>query len=275
MKRFRVGGHAMSRWWVTVAVALAAGAGIVCTGGSQAASSKRPVTVPIQIRDGVGTSIGARPWIKVKVGNGPTVPVLLDTGSVGLHIYAPGVRTGAGSGVTRTGMRIQPYTYVDGTVQTGVLAKAKLTIGSVSTSKAVPFGLITRVGCVPSKPDCPTKNGIKAAVRKGEYGVMGVRFQPVPSGTPGNPLVSLPAPYSNRWSMAFSGHSSRLVLGAPVIPGTVLHFAGSPPKVTVCWTIGSIQNVCEHTIFDSGNPVMVVFGGPLATAPKPGSTVAS
>ncbi len=238
--------------------------------------------VSIKIRGGVGTPNGAQPLIKVKVGNGRAVPVILDTGSVGLHIFAPGVNLGKGGGMTRTN-KADSITYVDGTVQTGVVAKAKITIGGVTTAKAIPFGLITRVGCVRSIPDCPTSNGIAAVVKQGSYGVMGVRFQPVPPGTPGNPLVSLPAPYSNSYSMAMSGHSGKLVLAAPTIPGARLKLAGSPPKATVCWTIGSIRNVCEHTIFDSGNPGMVVFGGPLANAPtfpgsalvKPGTPVAA
>ena len=264
----------MRRLGAIAIVVLIAGAAFALASGSQAASHKKaPVTVPLAILGGVGTAGGAHPSIRIKVGNGPTVPVILDGGSVGLHIYAPGVKTGPGGGVTKT-RTADSIMYVDGTVQTGVVAKAKITIGGLTTSKAIPFGLITKVGCTASIPDCPTQAGISAAVRKGEYGVMGVRYQPVPSGTPGNPLIGLPAPYSGSWSISMRAHGGKLVLGAPAATGSVLHFAGSPPKTTVCWTIGSIKNICEPTLFDTGDPGMVVYGGPLATAPTaPGSTL--
>ena len=193
----------IKRFRVTASVVLVGGAAIALASSSQATSHKRapvgvprPIRVPLTIRGGVGTAGGAHPSIRIKVGNGPTVPVIFDAGSVGLHIYAPGVKTGPGGGVTKT-RTPDSIMYVDGTVQTGVVATAKVTIGGVTTSKPIPFGLITKVGCSASIPDCPTQNGIGAAVRAGGYGVMGVRYQPVPSGAPGNPLVGLPAPYSS------------------------------------------------------------------------------
>jgi PE-PGRS C-terminal aspartyl peptidase-like domain/Protein of unknown function (DUF3443) len=252
-------------------VAVAAGAAWVA--GAPAAATHRPVTVPLAIKGGQGTSNGAQPVIKVKVGNGLAVRVILDTGSVGLHIFAPGVNTGKGGGVTRT-KTANSITYVDGTVQSGVIARAKITIGGVTTAKAIPFGLITRVGCVASKPDCPTANGMKGVVKHGLYGVMGVRYQSAPAGQPPNPLTSMPAPYSSSFSIAMRGRSGKLVLDAPTRNGTVLHFFGSPPKTTVCWTIGSISHVCERTLFDSGNVGLVVFGGPLTNAPtSPGTNM--
>ena len=257
----------MKRFGVTASVVLVGGAAIALASGSLAAPHKQaPVTVPLVIKGGQGTANGAQPVIKVKVGNGRAVSVILDTGSVGLHIFAPGVNTGKGGGVTRTN-QANSITYVDGTVQSGVIARAKITIGGVTTAKAIPFGLITRVGCGASKPDCPTANGIQAVVKHGMYGVMGVRFQPVPAGQPPNPLTGLPAPYSSSFSMAMRGRSGKLVLDARAKAGTALRFYGSPPKTSVCWTIGSISHVCEPTLFDSGNPGMVMFGGPLTNAP--------
>jgi hypothetical protein len=52
----------------------------------------------------------------------------------------------------------------------------------------------------------------------------------------------------------------------------VIQLANS--KATVCWTVGSISNVCEPTLFDSGNPSgMQLYGGQLGQAPTaPGST---
>jgi hypothetical protein len=262
---------------VLLAVVALYGSGLSGASSARGAAKKpaTPVTVQLTIRGGQGKPSGAVPLIKVKVGNGPTVPVVLDSGSVGLHIYAPGVNTGRGGGVTQTNLR-NSISYVDGTLQTGVVATAKLTIGGVMTSKAIPFGLITKVSCVAAKPNCPTANGIKAVVKHGTYGIMGVRFESVKSGLPPSPLVNLPQPYGTSWSIALSKSGGKLVLGAksPSKPAAVLKLtSGSVPKTIVCWTIGSASNICEPTLFDSGDYGMQVYGGPLAQAPTvPGTT---
>jgi hypothetical protein len=50
--------------------------------------------VPVSVPDGQGTPEGARPTVEVRVGNGNPVPVLLDTGSSGLHIFDTAVAYG-------------------------------------------------------------------------------------------------------------------------------------------------------------------------------------
>ena len=50
----------------------------------------KPVTVPIQVHFDQGQIIGSVPLVEVRVGNGPAVPVILDTGSTGLHIFQTG-----------------------------------------------------------------------------------------------------------------------------------------------------------------------------------------
>jgi len=244
-----------------------AAAAITQAAPSRSSQTQLPVTVPLTLNGAQGAASGAHPLIKVKVGNGPAVPVVLDTGSVGLHIYAPGVKTGRGGGVTRT-QQPDSITYVDGTVQSGVIATAKITIGGVSTAKPIEFGLITKVGCVSATPNCPTSGGIGAAVKRGSYGVMGVRFESVKTGMPPSPLVNLPRPYSSSWSIAVSGSGGRLVLAAraPSKPTATLGLM-SNGDVPVCWTVGPLAQVCEQTLFDSGEPGMVLYGGKLAQAP--------
>src|SRR5436190_19424102 len=73
-----------------------------------------PVSVPITIVGGQGSAIGARPTVYVRVGNSKPVPVLLDTGSTGLQLYAPAVNTNPGGEVTVTSQR-DSITYSGGT----------------------------------------------------------------------------------------------------------------------------------------------------------------
>lgn len=268
----------------TLAVTASTAVAVVATSAARPAVDRTAgpasVAVPLKVLGSLRSAKGAQPVIQIKVGsNGPTVPVVLDTGSVGLHIYSQGVKTGPGSGVVVSTHK-NSISYVSGELQTGVIAKAKVTVGGQTTSTPIAFGLIQHVGCVESKPHCPTSKGALAVERNGRYGVMGVGIVPVPASVPPNPLRHLPKPYSSAWSVALSGSSGKgtLTLGAspPTKPLAVLSMPkanGVPPfndrKLNVCWKVGSATKACEPTLFDSGDVSMEFFGGRLgATSPK-------
>jgi hypothetical protein len=63
-------------------------------GPSSRPPSQEKVVVPIEVEGGQGSARGAHPVVEVRVGRSKQVPVLLDRGSVGLHIFAPAVSTG-------------------------------------------------------------------------------------------------------------------------------------------------------------------------------------
>ncbi len=244
--------------------------------GGAASAAGGPVAVSIAIRGGQGTSGGAHPIVDVRVGNGRAVPVLLDTGSVGLHLYAGAVPTGAGGGVTATRTR-NSITYIDGTVQSGVVARATITIGGLKTTTPVAFGLVRKVSCTTSVPNCPGQGGLAAAEQRGLYGTMGIGLGPGPVD---NPLVHLAAPYSDSWNIGLAGSNGQLTLGAPVpietdarfaLPGDGRRANGTPTfadkHAVVCWTVGSAAASCEYTLFDSGDVGMQFFGGAPGGAP--------
>jgi hypothetical protein len=233
------------------------------------------MNIPLLVLD----NVGAQPVIEVRVGNGPKVPVLLDTGSIGLHIYSQGVRTGARSGVS---VSSQPtsVTYFDGSVQSGVIARARLTIGRLTTTRPVSFGLIKNLHCVSYIPHCPAAAGIAASVHSGEFGIMGIglrRFHGL-----GNPLLALRAPYSERWSIHLSGGRGVLALGAPIPAHPVASFrmardgtdpSGAPAwndaRTKVCWGSMALRGAsCVPTVFDTGSVTMLWYGGLLARSSK-------
>lgn len=245
------------------------------TVGSPPSSSQgpRPVVIPLQIRWLVA---GARPMIYVRVGAGPRVPVLLDTGSTGLHIYTRGARLGPRSGVAITG-RKDSVTYADGTVQRGLLARARVTIGSLTTARAIPFGLITAVGCVAEIPDCPGAAGISGRLSIGEFGILGVALSRS-SDDAVNPLLALPAPYGRDWSIELEESGGALTL-LPLLSGRpVARFSlasdghdplGAPAwkdkRTRVCWATVDLRGAaCEPTVFDSGSTSMLWYGGLLS-----------
>jgi hypothetical protein len=236
---------------------------------------------------------GAVPMIEVRVGNGPRVPVVLDTGSTGLQIYEPGVRLGAGSGVSVTS-HPETVTYGGGDVLRGVLASAKLTIGHVKTRAPVRFGLISSASCRPQEPDCPQADGISGRVAHGFYGIMGIGLARSNQHV-GNPLLELPRRYPARWSIALKGRedlfslrgtSGRLILGARAPSHPVATFplkrdgrdasgarAWNDQDPKVCWAaVGLRGKGCVPTVFDSGTSIMYWLGGLLShTTTYPGS----
>ena len=143
--------------------------------------------------------------VEVRVGRSKQVPVLLDTGSVGLHIFAPAVSTGDGSGVEVSSTR-QSITYSGGSRFTGVEAYAVITIGSQATASAVGFALVRQASCNASKPDCPTEKGMGEEIAAGEYGILGIGVNRAPSGL-SSPLLDMPGTLGRTWSIHLRGRS--------------------------------------------------------------------
>jgi hypothetical protein len=245
------------------------------------AHAPKRATVPLQVRwFGPGKLFSAHVMIDVRVGNGPKVPVLLDTGSEGLHIYDLGVKLGSGGGVSTTSTPDSVH-FADGSIQTGVVARAKLTIGSVRTREAVPFGLIQNIQCDAEHSICPATVGMKYDATHGEYGVLGIELWQEPGGL-ANPLLALPAPYSHGWSLSLGQNRGKLVLNAPTPAHPAANFhlkrdgkdpsgarAWSDRSLKVCWAYSGMRGAaCEPSLFDSGNTVgAFLFGGALSHAP--------
>ena len=233
-------------------------------------SGPRPIVVPIRVR---WASFGARPLVEVRVGNGPKVPVLLDTGSTGLHMYAPGARVGSGSGVRVTGRR-DAITFLDGMTERGVMASARVTIGRVTTRGRVPFGLINHIGCVRELPRCPGAAGIAGLLARREFGILGIGLARDGERLP-NPLLALTSRHSRRWSIALHGASGRLTVRARVPAHPIARFGlarerhrGRTPtwkqETEVCWGAVGLRGAgCQPTVFDSGSTTMLWFGGRL------------
>jgi hypothetical protein len=235
--------------------------------GRGAAVSQVPagVDVPITVAGGLGTDNGARPIVEVRVGGGPLMPVLLDTGSTGLAIDQSALEQRSGqAGMTMTGRHVSRE-FADGEVESGVIASAPITIGGVPTTRSVPFLLVQSRGCDPSRPACP-RNGLApgAAVD----GVLGASLSPADDGTE-NPLLRLPPPYSHSWSIKLEADGGDLILGARPPGRDSLSFqlprarASSQSqsgfddtRAPVCWRVAFVKR-CLPTQFDTGSNFMV------------------
>jgi Protein of unknown function (DUF3443) len=222
-----------------------------------------------------------RPEITVRIGNDAPIHVILDTGSVGLRVFSDVVPTGTGKGIQVTNQS-DSVEYVDGTQFGGSVAKAVVHIGTLSTSTLVPFQLVQSVTCDPAAPDCPASGGADQFQADGVDGVMGIGLSGAYPGDPAtNPLLALPSPYRNSWSISMAGGgqtlpaSGTLVLGAKDPSAPAADFALQPYAASVhgmptwndqfnlCWNVGGISS-CELSVFDSGSDLTVLGGTAFA-----------
>jgi hypothetical protein len=249
-------------------------------GGTSAASATAPVpaTVPVTILGGQGSTQGARPTVEVRVGNSNPVPVILDTGSSGLHIFDTAVSTGTGSGVTLTSQPAN-ITYAGGHRFTGVVANAVVTIGSYATKMPVSLAYVEQALCIPSKPTCPASGGIPGFEQSGVYGILGIGTQSSGGGIT-SPILGMPRSLAKRWSLHLAGGSGTLTLGARLPArrsATTIQMRGigssstgsalwADSSLPLCLTVGQ-NSECVPGLFDSGTYTMQISGPVLDQTP--------
>jgi Aspartyl protease len=219
--------------------------------------------VPIIVAGGQGTNIGVRPLVDVRVANGPPIPVLLDTGSTGLAVYAWALDRDAKRAVAVSSHHVTQR-YADGEIQTGVMASGPITVGGITTTRRVSFLLIQRVGCDALHPNCPRHGLAEGAVVDG---LLGTSLTPASDGAE-NPLLVLPAPYSRAWSIHLQGNAGTLTLGArlPEHPSVEIRLPRLPSTsrwpnrfddgdIPICWSFQLVK-LCLPTVFDTGSNAM-------------------
>ncbi len=251
--------------------------GIVQTAHATAATIAVPITVTTQPNGGLQTIVN------VRVGNSPALPVILDTGSSGLHIFADKVPTGTGSGVNVTSTPAN-ITYAGGHRFVGVVANAKVQLGSAPTSHAVPVALVKNASCIPSKPTCPARDGIAGMERKGIDGILGIGLS-TSKGPVASPILGLAGSLGTRWSIHLGSRSGTLLLGAP-LPAAANRAATIPMKRTgtfeghalwadsalrLCVHAGNVAT-CAPSLFDTGTAAMQLQGPRFAALPTSNGT---
>jgi hypothetical protein len=211
--------------------------------------------------------------VNVSVGGGPSVPVVVDTGSPGLLLDSGAV----GPGAQPTGRSVR-----DGFVGTPQFTVPVMTakviiggVGGVSTPAPVVIGSI-----VPTATNL--LNGFSGC--GGAKGLIGIGVgYPDPAVPPlESPLVQLASPLSDGYTIKLTGNAGTLLLGKPVISPTsvslpLLKEEGTYPSgqqayqrdVTLCWTVGAVHR-CGLTSIDSGFSFPAIRPGFMPPAPYQG-----
>lgn len=128
----------------------------------EAQESPSRIEVPIK-----QTVIGGSPRysVPVRVGGGPEVDAMLDTGSFGMRILPRMTRNS--SGISDTGQPIS-FSYASGVRVEGTVGEAEIHVGGAATRGRIALQLVDDVTCVAQKPKCPASR-----IRRGEYGFGG------------------------------------------------------------------------------------------------------
>ncbi|MFN8038735.1 MAG: hypothetical protein U0Q07_05935 [Acidimicrobiales bacterium] len=217
----------------------------------------------------------AVPTVVVQVGTSRPLTVVLDTGSVGLHVYGTSLDP-AVAGLQAVG-RTDTIDYADGTTESGPIYAGSFTIGGITAAGPVELGVIQSMGCTPTQPSCPGTAGPGVFTAAGIDGTLGIGLD---ADDPVNPVQLLPAPYGQRWSVHLTADGGTLVLGAPVPtdPLAVITLPPGPPdpdgsptfadrQASVCWTVAGSSPTCVPTLFDSGSARTRLSGSPFSSAP--------
>lgn len=215
-----------------------------------------PVVLPLARISPAGT----RPVINVSVAGGPTVPVLFDTGSTGLRIFADKV----GSDGLKDLGKPTASTFSSGNHLEGRLASAPVVVAGIPTAGPIEFHKITSASCTASKPNCPSAGGEAAYIRNTR--VVGVFGAGLRSGSAFSPLQQLQGPPVSSYSVTIAGNDMMVTLnpraGTDIAtfsmpratPAT--HPNGAPAwldqQVNGCWEVGDGPRTCVPTVFDTG-----------------------
>jgi hypothetical protein len=239
-------------------------------------TSPGPGAVAVPVAVATDATGAMRAIVHIRVGGGPSVPVLLDTGSAGLRILPGDV----GRSVQQTG-QTETATFGGGVQLTSQVVQANISIGGLTTPSTTEVSVIQSSGCAPGFPSCVSGKGTSAIFgSSGVVGILGVAMSDATAATvtptlPYSPLLQLRAPYRNGFTLSLpAGGPDTLVLGTPratantvsvpMLPATPSVYPNGVPAwekdVDLCWTVGTGRG-CGTTDLDTGAPETVVTPG--------------
>lgn len=219
----------------------------------------------------------ARPMltVDVSVAGGPVVPLLLDTGSAGLRIFANEV--GVDGLVASTEQTTA--TFEDGTTFNGVSAVAPVVVGGIATDGPIALELVKSTSCSVGKADCVGAAGLEELAKAQHFsGILGVGLAGGASFSPLIQLVGGPPTSFTIKAFPRAGAGTLTFNITPTEPIATYTMARAPEgdlpngvpawasnQTTACWAFGKAQPACVATSFDTGAPFL------FATSAVPGA----
>jgi hypothetical protein len=235
------------------------------------------LTVPLDV---VASPNGEKVLVQASIGGGPTVPMVLDTGSSGVVVASSAL--GSAAEVTS---QAADMTYASATIN-GVVADATLTMGPLTTVGPIAVVDARSAACndgSSGEQPCDVATALGAGV--GAQGIIGIGLSngPSPASPNYSPLLQVAAPYDQGFTIQLptsgSGAGSLVVgpVSAPPAAVAVPFVASTAPTYPngakayakdfpMCWTVGP-ASACGPTDLDIGSPHTVLTPSEVPTAP--------
>jgi len=240
--------------------------GCSTSGGSKAA---RLTVVPLVSVHGYLDDYGL-PTALVEVGESKPLPVLVDTGSIGLRIIQSALSEQAQQLMLTNPSDEITAVFSDGLKLAGIEAQARFEIGGIKSTSGVPMQLVTSISCSGGSSNCPASYYTENRAHGGLDGILGIGMGASHDGL-ANPLEDLPGKNGKSWSIhLIYGKGGQLVLGANSSSSPLIHMqavtagTGQPyawnDSPRLCWNVG-VAAFCATTTFDSGSNFSEVANG--------------
>jgi hypothetical protein len=252
---------------VTVVLVIAS----MAVAGAQGYFFGPPVTVPITVTENA-TYGTYNPMINLGLGSMKHFPIVFDTGSTGLRLFAVPQVGEPGSGTVCSQIPTSvTYGNPGRITYTGVVCYGYVRVGSLRTTQMVPFALLTSASCPPANPHCTIVTP-QEHYAKGDYGVFGASLSL--GDTLPNPLRMLPGAYGERFAVRLMPSRGDLVLGGPSFKGVpfplvpqgrgmlgIPAFRSAYECVFVKDATGKVfsTGACPEVVYDTGNDAPVFY----------------
>jgi hypothetical protein len=223
--------------------------------------------------------------VMVSVGNLGAVPIAIDTGSVGLRLFAmAGVGT-PGSGTTCTDTQTTVlFSNPPRIGYHGVSCSGYVHVGSATTLRAIPFDLLRTAFCPDTNPDCRlASNDPARKAADGVYGILGVGIDQ-DRGFP-SPFRVMGGPVPDTFALTLSTAGGEVAFGVPAPAGATIFQGSAAGKGTLdlpVWAVPTsclviddrLSSTCLPTKFDTGDPTGFVYApDPVPDLPATGGYV--
>jgi hypothetical protein len=204
------------------------------------------------------------------VGNLGAVPLAIDTGSVGLRLFAlPGVGTPGSCTTCSETQTAVLFSNPPRIGYHGVACSGYVHVGSATTLQPIPFDSLRSAFCPDTNPDCKLAGNDPARkAAAGVYGVLGVGIDQ-DRGFP-SPFRFMGGPAPDTFALTLSSTGGDVAFGVAAPSGATVFEAigagngtlGLPvwAAPTSCLVIdGRASTTCLPTKFDTGDPAGFVY----------------
>ena len=240
--------------------------------------------IPLTIASYAGDN-GKMFLLPVSVNGRPAVDVLVDTGSVGLRLFAQDL-VGANVNVTSEACSAE---FGNGDTLVGRVATAMLDFGGVAAPAPIAFQFVESFRCASGSTDCDLASGTAAYyTQSGIHGILGIGLRPGDPAALYNPLAQLGYDRFAIVGGTFTATTASIELEGDVTSFTTrqLPSAGMLPNhmaawaddgATACFHLAgaAVNPPCTDVIFDTGSNLDVIYAPHLPASQLDSGMLAS